>query len=357
MKFDKLTELIAKQYKAHLPFAVFSLPDSDSVSLYLQKNDTLFDTNSFVENGFIIAPFSFEDTAYIIPVQECEIWESKITLPNPELCEVILDIDIHEKNHHLDLIQNALRSIGNREQGKIVISRKKDVVLKSLDIKIVTTRLLRLDPTTFRYIWFHPKTGLWCGASPEILMKTDTVSFNTMALAGTRKYVENERSYWGEKEIDEHQIVIDSITNNLQKVTSVLKISKTYTQRAGPLQHLRTDISGTLKNGKATLQSLASAMHPTPAVCGYPIKFAKHFILENEGYDREFYTGFVGVNGLENKGSHLAVNLRCLKIRGSKAFIYVGGGITKKSDPEAEWLETENKLQPMLQVIQPFIKY
>jgi hypothetical protein len=35
-------------------------------------------------------------------------------------------------------------------------------------------------------------------------------------------------------------------------------------------------------------------LHPTAAVCGLPKEAAKAFILENEEYDREYYSGFLG---------------------------------------------------------------
>ena len=82
-------------------------------------------------------------------------------------------------------------------------------------------------------------------------------------------------------------------------------------------------------------------MHPTPAVCGFPKKESKDFILKNERYDRAFYTGFLGE--LNMSTSELYVNLRCMEIEKESIHIYVGGGITKESDPEKEWNETVAK--------------
>ena len=104
-------------------------------------------------------------------------------------------------------------------------------------------------------------------------------------------------------------------------------------------------------------------MHPTPAICGFPKEAAKQFIQENENYNREYYTGFLGeINFLETtnrnsnkrnvennaytavkKVSNIFVNLRCMQIIDQIAIIYVGGGITKDSIPQAEWEETVNK--------------
>ena len=98
---------------------------------------------------------------------------------------------------------------------------------------------------------------------------------------------------------------------------------------------------------------------------------AKDFIIENEGYDREYYTGFLGElnypvsasrnanqRSLENnayktiwKDSSLFVNLRCLQLKQDEALLYVGGGITKDSDPFLEWEETVKKAQTMASVL------
>ncbi len=44
-----------------------------------------------------------------------------------------------------------------------------------------------------------------------------------------------------------------------------------------------------------------------------------------------------------------------MKIEGNMANLYVGGGITAISNPQAEWEETQNKLQTMLHVLKPFL--
>src|SRR5690606_32711850 len=108
------------------------------------------------------------------------------------------------------------------------------------------------------------------------------------------------------------------------------------THRAGSLLHLRSDITGILKNGKATLTTIAAAVHPTPAVCGSPRKAARDFIMENEGYDREFYTGFLGPIMDNGASASLLVNLRCMKIYGNTARLFMGGGITIGSQPNEE---------------------
>jgi isochorismate synthase len=74
------------------------------------------------------------------------------------------------------------------------------------------------------------------------------------------------------------------------------------------------------------------------------------FIQQHEGYDREFYSGYLGPVNLEGE-THLFVNLRCMKIQNNSATLYAGGGITEDSEPEKEWQETEMKCQTMLSVL------
>ena len=84
-------------------------------------------------------------------------------------------------------------------------------------------------------------------------------------------------------------------------------------------------------------------------------KKSKAFILENENYDRTFYTGFLGeLNSSfagNNSSSDLFVNLRSMQIQDNKAILYMGCGITKESIPEKEWEESVNKSMTMKRVL------
>ena len=144
-----------------------------------------------------------------------------------------------------------------------------------------------------------------------------------------------------------------------------------YTVKAGSLAHIRTDINGTLHHASkhTSLKKLINTLHPTPAVCGFPKKEAKEFILKNEGYNREFYTGFLGELNIESrrkknrrntenmayrfttKSSNLYVNLRCMQVNDHTVTIYVGGGVTASSNALHEYEETCNKTNTMKKVL------
>ena len=61
------------------------------------------------------------------------------------------------------------------------------------------------------YCWFHPKVGLWIGATPELLFKVEGKRLTTISLAGTQAFNEYETVKWSAKEIEEQQIVTDYI--------------------------------------------------------------------------------------------------------------------------------------------------
>ena len=355
MNLTVLIEKISEHHTNKKPFVLFSLPESDTVEVLLQKNTQNYTAESFDKKGIVIAPFDYQGKALCIPSQESDYFECELSKREIATASISPSFTPVEKEAYMRLVTEAIKGINHKETHKVVVSRKKEFPISKIDFSSLVSRLLHLYPTAFRYVWYHPETGIWCGATPEILLKTNGESFTTMALAGTKKIVNEQSPNWTPKEKNEQQVVTDVISNCLQKVTSVLRVSKTYTHEAGSIAHLRTDITGMLKNRKTTLSTITAALHPTPAICGTPLKAAVDFIKKNEGYDREYYTGFIGSIDDTDSTSSLYVNLRCMKIEENQASLYVGGGITFDSNPEDEWEETQNKLQTMLQVLQPML--
>jgi hypothetical protein len=141
------------------------------------------------------------------------------------------------------------------------------------------------------------------------------------------------------KEIEEQKPVTDYISSVLKKYSSQVQQSETYDHISGKIKHLRTDFQ--IKTNLETVDTLLKDLHPTPAVCGIPKEDCKKWILELENFDREWYAGY---SKIETSDIICAfVNLRCGQFYQNQAEIWVGGGITKDSNPEKEWRETELK--------------
>ena len=81
-----------------------------------------------------------------------------------------------------------------------------------------------------------------------------------------------------------------------------------------------------------------------------PKEAAYRFILANEGYDRSYYSGFIGRLDPDGK-TGLYVNLRCMHIGNDSLTLYAGGGLLPSSDLKDEWLETEKKMQTLKRLL------
>jgi isochorismate synthase len=185
------------------------------------------------------------------------------------------------------------------------------------------------------------------GATPEQLVKVKNNTFETVALAGTQVF--SETITWQEKEIVEQQLVTAYIKNSTENLVESIQFSELHTHKAGNLAHLKTDITGKLKSDISE-NDLINALHPTSAVCGMPLEAARNFILESEKYNRKYYSGFLGEYKMQEQ-TNLFVNLRCCEIETQKTILYVGCGITKDSQADKEFIETENKAKTILSVL------
>ena len=352
--FNKIQEY----FTSNIPFVAYSKPNENLLSAFFMQNDDLQLIESFEVSGFVFAPFNQVDDAVLFPIEEAEFLSENI---NFNLLEAqnksILESDYLDetRDNHIAIVEKAIDKIKNTDLEKIVISREELVRISNFDFLKVYKSLLKKYQNAFVYVWFHPKVGLWLGATPETLLHVEENHFKTMSLAGTQVYQENVAPVWKSKELEEQQLVTYFIKNQLSTISSNLKIYDTETIKAGNLLHLRTKVEGKLKSS-SSLEVLIRAIHPTPAVCGLPRKEAKEFILKNEGYNRTYYTGFLGELNLvkpanSNEKTQLYVNLRCMSVKNDVATIYVGGGITKDSIAEKEFEETVSKSKTMKTVL------
>jgi isochorismate synthase len=345
---------IKNHKEQNLPFVIYSKPNTSNLIGILQQNNALYKVSDYSEKGFVFASFD-EEQLILIPENESEIITAEKETTSFEPIEIDdLNFDLEAKFQFEYLVAQGIQAIKNEEFKKVVLSRSEEVRLFEFDFIQTFQHLTQLYPATFCYCFFHPKIGLWMGATPEKLLKANGNVFETMALAGTQKDNQETEIVWQQKEKDEQQYVTDFIVKRLKEFAASVVVSEPYSLKAGSIWHIKTDISGVLKEN-STLEEVIDTLHPTPAVCGLPKKKSKAFILENEKYDRTFYTGFLGeLNSSfagSNASSDLFVNLRCMQIQDEKAILYMGCGITKESIPEKEWEESVNKSMTMKRVL------
>jgi len=351
--FDK----IENHFKAQTPFVVYRKPNENIISGFFQNSKEIFFTEDFTCSGFVFSPFDNKKKSILIPENESEFYQEKLILSSLSLnINKDLQADDSSKLHFTNLVEKILEGISKNQFQKVVASRRE--IQNVPNFKLVDTykSILQNYKNAFGYIWYHPDIGLWLGATPETLLNITGTNFSTMSLAGTQLFKKIKDVSWQAKELEEQQLVTTFITSQINEIATNLKINKKETIKAGNLLHLRTKISGEILQKKSSLKQLINALHPTPAVCGFPRSQAKEFILNNENYNRSYYTGYLGELNLEDKikktkKSSIFVNLRCMEIKNKEAIIYVGGGITKESSILKEWEETVSKSEIMKLVL------
>ncbi|MAN28294.1 MULTISPECIES: chorismate-binding protein [Mesonia] len=375
MTLPEYFQQLEKQLEAQLPFVAYRHPNSDEFQCQLQQKATLEYLENFQQEGFVFAPFDNQKRTIFFNRKDAVFSKLKCTAEDLVIEEETnttkeFENSLQQKAFHENIVAKGIETIENSALEKVVLSRKQVLVVKTAPIEYFK-RLLKTYPAAFVYCWYHPQVGLWLAATPETLVKTQNNRFKTMALAGTQVFKETAEIAWGEKEKEEQAIVTRTIENALKSIKGIenLQISEVQTHRAGNVVHLKTDITGVFQ--KDSLEEIVTNLHPTPAVCGLPKEMAKTFILKEEHYDRAFYSGYVGElniqvekprnprkRNVENSAfnlierqSNLYVNLRCMQLLENKALLYIGGGITKDSNPTAEWEETLRKAETMQNVL------
>jgi isochorismate synthase len=337
--FEEIQALFAKEN----PFVCYVKPNEIKWNLLKQNHDAVIPFSG--QSGFVFAPFN-KGLKVVIPTDEAILSQGILEEIKVNQSTKTDFLVTHQKEAFEQLVSNGIQVITDGNFEKVVLSRKIEIPNK---IAVLETfqQLLATYPTAFRYFFYHPKVGIWLGATPEQLVKIKDNRFETMALAGTQLYTESV--VWETKEIEEQQFVTDYILAKVKDKSNLVTFTETQTIKAGNLAHLQSLISGELTNDFQALE-LIESLHPTPAVCGLPKEKAIDFISKNEGYDRKYYTGFLGEYQMNNQ-TDLFVNLRCLEVESNATQVYVGCGITKDSIPEKEFIETENKSMTMRNIL------
>ncbi len=195
------------------------------------------------------------------------------------------------------------------------------------------------------------------GASPERLYSRHDVLVRTEALAGTRPrgatpqedLILGRELLSSDKDLREHGFVLAAVRDalnglcrkvDLPPAVSLLKLPR--------CQHLLVAAEGMLRTSTEDTD-LLEALHPTPAVGGYPTELALDAINQIESFDRGWYAGPVGWLGRD--GAEFAVAIRSGLVSGEELRLYSGAGIVRGSDPLAEWSEINNKLSEFLGVL------
>jgi len=326
-----MVEIYRQNNKTFIAINAFYNPSGNK-----SKKDIFEEMQQFVEN---IQPFSDQ-------VEDIKV-KYEYRNDNPQ------------KEKWLRNIIKAISTFDFEQINKIVLSRKTIFKLKEKISPVFLLMLLKkINIETYDYCFQNKENNGFFGCTPELLYSRINNTIYSEALAGSvlRGKSAKEEKEFGEdllkskKDSDEHKFVFDYIKNELEKLCTTVKIiNKKEILKLSYVQHIYSRFEGNLKSDFDDFK-IISSIHPTPAVSGYPKQNILKLIKRYETFYRGFYAGPVGWIGKDN--SEFVVGIRSGVLNNNYFSVFSGAGIVKKSSPEEEWNEIENKISPLLKILQ-----
>jgi anthranilate synthase component 1 len=199
------------------------------------------------------------------------------------------------------------------------------------------------------------------GASPEMLVRVEGTHVETHPIAGTRRRGaspdEDQRLAdelrRNEKERAEHVMLVDLGRNDLGRVCQVGSVRVPQymaLERYSHVMHLVSRVEGRLAEDRDRLDALV-ATFPAGTVTGAPKIRAMQILGELEPTWRGLYGGAVGY--LDFAGNlDFCIAIRTIGMSGGVAHVQAGAGIVADSDATAEYQETRDKAQALIQALE-----
>lgn len=204
------------------------------------------------------------------------------------------------------------------------------------------------------FLLYHPLMNFWMGSTPELILeRSNGEIFRTMALAGTRHH--EVRAPWDIKDIEEHELVARDIDRRLRNAGLECLRMPSKELIYGDIEHLATEFIadvGPLATDIRFFESVVDELEPTPALAGYPRPFAIAEIGRFEKWPRYLYAGCISICDIRNRLTYGII--RCVHFDSSRWAVYAGSGVTARSIPSVEWIETENKARTLVDCLSQF---
>lgn len=307
--------------------------------------------------GVVVAPWQATAASPLLLIPADSVVQADVpepTMPVPEAPAIDAQAGRAEYVWGFERCKDRL-TLGVGGLSKVVYARQMAYAYDADRLRLADLfiRACHLSPYSYVTLWHTPRTGCWLVATPEVLLADDGGDgrLHTMALAGTMPWTGTlpPAEVWSEKNRHEQQVVAAYIANCLTQMASDVQASPCHSRRAGNVVHLCTDFTFRPAAGYA-LGDIVAALHPTPAVCGEPLKAAKATLRYAERKPRLYYAGFSGPTGIDGRTA-LYVSLRCAHLMPPRAVIYAGGGLLQESRQDDEWEETQLKMQHILRCL------
>ncbi len=262
------------------------------------------------------------------------------------------------KEDFLASVQRARDYIFAGDILQVVLSQRFSTPLSADPFDVYRT-LRSVNPSPYMYYLSHGDLKL-IGSSPEPLVKVEDGTVVTRPIAGTRprgatesEDRELERELLAdEKERAEHIMLVDLGRNDLGRVCKAgsVKVDELMEiEHYSHVMHIVSNVVGELREDKTIFDVLRAAF-PAGTVSGAPKIRAMEIIDELEPTARGPYAGVVGYFGYRGT-LDTCITIRTIVVKDGTAHIQAGAGIVADSDPEREFVETQNKAKALMRTI------
>ncbi|MEX0800688.1 MAG: anthranilate synthase component I [Dehalococcoidia bacterium] len=198
------------------------------------------------------------------------------------------------------------------------------------------------------------------GASPEMLVRVEDGLVEMHPIAGTRRRgrdADDERRMEAEltsdeKERAEHIMLVDLARNDVGRIAEPGSVAVTEllaVEKYSHVMHLVSHVVGRLRPDLTSYDALRAGF-PAGTVTGAPKIRAMEIIAELESDRRGPYAGAVGYFDLSGN-IDTAITIRTIVMKDGVACAQAAGGIVYDSDPELEYMESQNKARGALRAI------
>ncbi len=256
-------------------------------------------------------------------------------------------------------VERAVAALRAGRAGKLVLATERRLSLAALGLSAHSPAALLAaracaEPDAFHFLVAPGRDEAWLGASPERLLAIEAGRLVSMALAGSRPRSPDAAAdealgqdlLSSPKDGREHALVVEDLVRRLADQGLAARPGEARLRRLRSLQHLETSVEAILPpQGGPDLLSLAGALHPTPALGGWPREEALRLLaeLEDLSLGRGLYGG--GIGWIDGRGEgDVTVGIRGLRLHGAALWAYAGAGLLPESDPAAEAAEITAKL-------------
>lgn len=262
------------------------------------------------------------------------------------------------KEEWINAVNAAKEHIKSGDVFQVVLSQRFCAERNNIAPFTMYRALRSINPSPYLYYLNYDDFQI-VGSSPEMMVKCsqDRTAYLT-PIAGTKKRGKsNEEDLLFEKELlddpkerAEHIMLVDLGRNDLGRVCECgsVKVNKLmFVEKFSHVMHIVSDVRGKLRAGLSSVD-LLKACFPAGTLSGAPKVKAMEVIYNLEKAARGPYGGCIGYIGF-NGEVNTAITIRTMLVRDNNVFVQSGAGIVADSDPETEYLETQNKAAALIQ--------